>query len=161
WLQTYYANIGMAFKHFNLDSAKYYAQLSLSKNLEQNNSIKAMNLSVLGEVAMKESNYQNALNYFKNAEKLQRFNNYMNTEDLFRNLKEVYQKLEKKDSVKIYQSKIDSLNLSISQNQNQSLHKLLNEKTENDYKIYFYIFGFALIILIGIIVLVVRKNRIL
>jgi len=161
WLQTYYANIGMAFKHFNLDSAKYYAQLSLSKNLEQNNSIKAMNLSVLGEVAMKESNYQNALNYFKNAEKLQRFNNYMNTEDLFRNLKEVYQKLEKKDSVKIYQSKIDSLNLSISQNQNQSLHKLLNEKTENDYKIYFYIFGFALIILIGIIVLVVRKTRIL
>lgn len=162
WLRTYYANVGTAFKHFDLDSAKYYAELSLSKNngKEGNNAVKAMSLSVLGEVAFGKNKYKEALCYFKQAEKLPGYKNHMNIEDLYDNLKQVYHKLNIEDSVKLYQAKIDSLNLNISNSQNQSLHKLLDEKSENNQPKYIYIFALALLVLLAILFYVMRKNKI-
>ena len=164
WLYVYYANISMAYQYIDLDSAKYYAELSLAnknKNFENYNEAEALSLSVLGEVAMKKGNYEKAISYFKNSEKLSGYKNHLNIETLYDNIINVYQKLGKKDSVQFYQSKKDSLNLTISKNQNKSLHQLLDEKDHNAYKNYIYVFVFIVFLMAVILFFVLRKNRIL
>lgn len=159
WL--HYANIAGAYKEVNEpDSAKHYALLSLSKDKGYKRSdVKAMSLSILGDLALKDQEYRKALTYFKETESLEGYQNYFNVESLYENIITSYQKLNLDDSARFYKSKRDSLKLSISEKQNKSLQNIINEKDDNPVSKYLY----ALIVLffgIGIFsFLVIRKNR--
>jgi len=160
-LSIHYSNLASSYNKNDLrDSAKYYAKLSESKNKNFIRSeLHFNNLIVLGDVAMSEHNYQEALNYFIEAEKIKEYKNHIDIEELFGNIILANEKLNRLNEVKIYQAKKDSLKLSISQNQNQTLHKLLSEKEGNQSKFYKY----TLLVVGGLLVLVlgffVRRYR--
>lgn len=162
-LCVHYSNLAAVYNDINqLDSAKYYTQLSQAYNENFNRiDIYINNFWVLGNVAMKEENYQEALRYFKEAEKPEGYKNHLNVEDLYDNIILSYKKLLKKDSARIYEAKKDSLMLRITQNQNKSLHKLLKEKEEFSSHKFVYVFIFAIVVLTIIIYIVIRKNNLL
>lgn len=161
WLFTHYANMGTSFKYINLDSAKHYVKVSLSEDrgYEGYDEVRFLNMSTLGDVAVREENYKEALSYFKEAEKLSGYKNHINIRGLYENFKQIYQKLEIEDSLRLYEFKIDSLDLAVSKNQNKTLYQLLDEKADNDYKKYIHIFGAILIAMGGVLLLVIRKNK--
>lgn len=68
---------------------------------------------------------------------------------------------QKKDSARIYEAKIDSLKLSITENQNKSLHKLLKEKDNLNNQSFIYALAFLILILGTVTFIAVRKNRLL
>lgn len=159
WL--HYSNMAGAYKEVNeLDSAKYFAQLSLSKDQGYENSeVRSMILSILGDLAVKDLDYRKALSYFKETERLQGYQNHYNIQLLYDNIILSYQKLQIEDSARIYKSKKDSLKLSISENQNKSLRSIINEKDDNPIPIYLYVL-ILLLIGIGIFsIFIIRKNR--
>lgn len=162
-LYIYYGNLAGSYNNVNnLDSAKYYALLSLSKDNDYNLSdVTNGNLFVLGEIEIKKADYRKALLYFKESEKLEGYKNHLNIEYLYNNIILSYQKLEQEDSVKLYRAKKDSLKLSISENQNKSLHKLLDEKEGNAYGKYLYVLGFFLVVMMVLMFIVIQKNRLL
>lgn len=159
WL--HYANLAGAYKEVHeVDSAKHYALLSLSKdNGNMRSDVKAMSLSILGDLAMKGQEYRKALSYFKKTERLEGYQNHLNIQLLYDNIILSYQKLQLEDSAKLYKAKKDSLKLSISENQNKSLQNLINEREENPYSKYFYVL-MILILGIGIFLfIIIKKNR--
>lgn len=162
-LYFYYSNLAsIYFEIKEEDSAKYYAELSISKNKEFNDdNVMFLNLSTLGNIAMKNSNYKQGLSYFKKAEKLKDYRNHLNIESLYDNIIESYQGLEKKDSVELYKTKKDSLKLVIAENQNDSLHKLLEDKGNKISEKYIYISLGIFTIMLLIVFLLIRKNLIL
>src|SRR5690606_10546146 len=158
-LYTHYANIGMGYKSINRDSTIHYINLSLSKyKYGYNDEVKSLCMSVLGEIALKEKNFEEALSYFQNAEKLGVNKNHFNLEVLYDNIIEANINLGNLDLVPLYQFKKDSLNLNIIKNQNKSLHWLLNEKNDDKDRglLYFYIITFLGFIIF--LVLRMRKN---
>ena len=158
-----YSNLAAAYNELNqLDSAKFYTGLSESYNDDFNrNDTNINNLWVLGNVAMKEGSYEEAIHYFKEAEKLGGYKNHINLENLYDNIIISYKKISESDSVRIYESKNDSLRLTITENQNKSLHQLLKEKEENPGYRFFYLLALILIAFISFIYIVVRKNKLL
>lgn len=159
WL--HYANLAGAYKEVGeLDSSKHYALFSLSKDDgEMRADVKAMSLSILGDLALKEQNYRKALSYFKKTERLEGYQNHYNIQMLYDNIILSYQKLQLEDSAKLYKAKKDSLKLSITENQNKSLQNLLKQKAENPYAKYFYL---LLILIAGIgvfLFIIIKKNR--
>lgn len=159
WL--HYSNMAGAYKEVNqLDSAKYFAHLSLTKdNGYENSEVRSMIFSILGDLAMIEKDYETALSYFKKTEKLKGYQNHLNLELLYDNFIYSYQKLQQDDSARLYKAKKDSLKIRITENQNKSLHKLLNEKESKSYAWYFYAL-FILIIGMGIFTfIIIKKNR--
>lgn len=163
FLYLHYSNIANLYIEMNMpDSAKYYVLLSQLKGEDYTRvTAELNNLQVLGEVAMKEKDYEKALDYFKKAEKLYEGKPHQNIEILFENIIESYTELHLKDSVRLYKAKMDSLKLSISENQNKSLHKLLSETNKTNYKIYIYLFGSLLAGMSVALFFIIRKNRIL
>ena len=158
-----YSNLAAAYNELNqLDSAKFYTGISESYNDDFNRSdTNINNLWVLGNVAMKEGNYEEAIRYFKEAEKLEGYKNHLNVENLYDNIIVSYKNLSKKDSARIYESKKDSLRLSITENQNKSLHKLLKEKEQNRGYKFIYILAIISIVLLIFTYIVVGKNKLL
>lgn len=158
-----YSNLAAAYNELNqLDSAKFYTGLSESYNDDFNRTdTNINNLWVLGNVAMKEGSYEKAIHYFKEAEKLGGYKNHINLENLYDNIIISYKKISKTDSAKIYESKSDSLRLTITENQNKSLHQLLKEKEENQSNRVFYFLSFILIAVTIFTFIVVRKNKLL
>lgn len=161
-LYVYYSNIANVYNNANqTDSAKFYAVLSQSKDNGYNrNDVKMTNLSYIGKASMKEGNYREALSYFKEAEKLGSNEVYISIESLYDNIIESYQKLNKGDSVKIYQAKKDSLKINVTENQNKSLHNLLKEKKESN-PVYIYVLIIFFSAMAVFTFFVVRKNNIL
>lgn len=162
-LYFHYSNIARFYNEMNIpDSAKYYVLLSQLKGEDYTRvTAELNNLQVLGEVAMKEKDYEKALVYFKRAEKLDGDKTHLNIEILYDKIIESYTELHFNDSARLYRAKKDSLKLSISENQNKSLHKLLNEANKNNYKIYIYLFGSLLAGMSVALFFIIRKNRIL
>lgn len=161
WL--HHANVAGAYKEMNLpDSAKFYALLSRSKDHLYNRSdVKSMSLSILGDLALKDQEYRKALSYFKETERLEGYQNYLNVELLYNNIILSYQKLQIEDSALLYKVKRDSLKLSISEKQNNSLRNIINEKDDNPIPVYLYV---LILLLIGIAIFsifIIRKNQIL
>lgn len=159
-LHIHYSNLAAAYNEINeLDSAKHHIALSqeLNNNFNQHNT-NITNLWVMGSVALKEKNYQHALNYFKEAEKLEGYKNHINIRSLYDNIILCYQELMKADSARIYEIKKDSLKLSITENQNKSLHQLLKEKEDNSNP-YLYLLVFLFILMGVVIFLITRKNK--
>ncbi|MGA9212073.1 hypothetical protein [Kaistella sp.] len=161
-LYTHYSNLAVVYYQMKKqDSAKHFALLSLSLERNYKNAnVQLNNFQVLGEIAMKEKIYHKSLAYFKEAEKLVGYKNHNNNENLYKKIIEVYSYLKQEDSVVIYKTKIDSLKLNITENQNKSLHKLLNEKSNID-KNYIYLFAFVLSAMPIALFFFIRKNRIL
>lgn len=162
-LHIHYSNLAAAFNEYNqLDSAKYYTQLSQTyyKNSSQNGT-NINNLWVLGNVAMKEKNYEQAIRYFKKAEQLDGYKNHLNIENLYDNLIEAYKKSSKNDSVRIFEAKKDSLKLTITESQNKSLHKLLTEKEQNKNATLLYVFSIIIFVLLIFIYWIIWKNKLL
>lgn len=144
----------------NSDSASYYVTLSQSMNDHYDRTeVDFNNLFVLGEIAKRKKDYMSALKYFTKADTLEGYKNHFNLNHLYNNMIEIFDRLEMADSLKIYQHKKDSLSLNISQSQNRSLYKLLNERISTDNMKYLYI---ILIFGMGIsLFFIIRKNNIL
>jgi len=161
-LYIHYANLASAYHDLgNLDSAKYYALLFESKNKSHNrNDVRGQNLITLGQLSMKEGDYRKALSYFRETERLKGYQIPINLQILYDNIIFSYQKLKLEDSVKLYELKRDSLRLNISENQNKSLHNLLNEKEPGSKKYNYLFIAFSLLAVI-VIFFVIRKNRVL
>ncbi|HOI31605.1 MAG TPA: hypothetical protein PLC47_02470 [Bacteroidales bacterium] len=146
----------------NIDSAEYYAKLSVSKdNGYGRDDIQFSNFSVLGRVSTEKADYKNAVLYFKEAEKVKGYKNHLNLLKLYDNIIQAYRMLNESEKVKEYEAKRDSLKLNISENQNKSLHRLLGEKDNVNNKKYIYISIFVFIVMFFILFFVVRKNKIL
>lgn len=145
-----------------IDSADYYARLSLSK--EKNfgrDDIQFSNFLVLGRVSKERSQYDSAIFYFKEAEKIKGYKNHLNLLTLYENIIQSYQMLNEAEEMKEYEDKMDSLKLRVSENQNKSLHTLLNEKGDyTNNKLYIAIVLLFLMLSV-FIYLFVRKNKIL
>ncbi len=161
-LYVHYSNLAGVYTEMNLlDSAKYYAELSISKEKgDKRYDIQFANLSTLGQVALKIGDYNNAISYFKKAEKIEGYKNHINVEILYNNIIEAYYKLNLNEEAGKYESKRDSLKLAVSENQNKSLHKLLIGKEKNN-QWYTYAFTLSLIIMTVLMFFIIRKNRIL
>lgn len=160
-LYTHYANIGMGYKNINVDSTRYYINLSLSKYKDgYNDEVKSLCMSVLGEIALKEKNYKEALSYFQNAEKLGVNKNHLNLETLYDNIIDANINLGYMDLASLYQLKKDSLSLNIIKNQNKSLHRLLNEKKDEKNLPLFYFSALIILSLFVVLFLIIRKNKI-
>lgn len=161
-LSIHYSNLATVYNEINeLDSAKYYTKLSRSLNADFGQGyVSITNRWVLGSVAMKEKDYETALSYFLEAEKLEGYKNHLNSGELYDNIIFSYRQLNLPDSARIYALKKESLKLSIAENQNKSLHNLLNAKEKNPYP-YLFVFIFLFVLMLGVVFIVVRKNKIL
>lgn len=162
-LSIHYSNLASSFiKNKEMDSARFYATLSQKLHKEDGrHEVKFNNLMVLGKVGMNKADYIEALRYFKEAEGVSGYKNHLDIELLFENIIEAYEQMGEENFARVYRMKQDSLRLIISQSQNKSLHKLLKEKKEGDTGWYLYILLISIFILIVIIFLVVRKNKVL
>lgn len=149
-LYVHYSNLSAAYNAMGIDdSAAYFALLSQSKDKNYKlGDVTSQNLITLGDLSMKKSDFRNALFYYKETEKIEGYQNHMNIELLYDNIILSYKNLQLEDSVKLYEAKKDSLKLNISENQNKSLHNLLNEKEEEKE-------NYTLIIIVCAIVTVV------
>lgn len=143
-----------------IDSATHYAQLSLSqeKNYDRVD-IQFNNYSTLGNIALKKENYDEALDEFQKAENLEGYKNHLNTKQLYEKTIEIYHKKGDKIGVNHYKTKLDSLQLLITQNQNKSLHSLLKENEDKETSNYS--FGYLVIIAVLALVLIwyLKKYR--
>lgn len=145
-----------------IDSAEYYAKLSLSKESGyQRNDIQFSNYVVLGRVSTAKADFKNAVSYFKEAEKVKGYKNHLNLLALYDNIIEAYAALDKHDKAKTYEAKRDSLKLDISENKNKSLLTLLNEKRTDTTKQYLYLLAFFIVLMAVFMFFFIRKNRIL
>ena len=162
-LPIHYSNLASSFmQNKEMDSARFYANLSQNlPKVEGSHQVKFNNLMVLGQVEMNRGNYKEALESFKEAEGTISNENHLNIELLFRNIAEVYKQMDGENLARQYRMKQDSIKLIISEIQNKSLHNLLKEKKEVVTGRYLYIPIISIVILILIIFLVVRKNKIL
>ncbi|SMC32994.1 tetratricopeptide repeat protein [Moheibacter sediminis] len=158
-----YSNLAAVYMDLNTDSAKHYAELSLSKDngWRRSDGIRFLNFSILGEIELKNKKYENAIYYFKKAEKVVDYKNPVNVKNLYRNLIETYKILKDDQRAKLYEAKRDSFSLGIVENQNRSLHNLLKEQEKNDKSDLIYIFGAFCFFAFVLSFFVIRKNIIL
>lgn len=156
-----YSNRASAYFNLNmLDSSEYYIRQSFSVDSGYNrNDIRFTNFLILGQVALKKTDYENALIYFKEAEKIKGYKNHLNNLAFYDNFIETYKKLGDSVKAKEYQIERDSLKLDISENQNKSLHNLLDEQGKNTWGEYIFILAFFLAVMAIIMFIVIRKNR--
>ncbi|MFA5618789.1 MAG: hypothetical protein WDA08_00635 [Weeksellaceae bacterium] len=156
-----YTNLASGYMNINLDSAKYYAELSLAMDdTFKRDDIEFFNLHRLGEIEMIHQNYKNSLSYFKEAETYDGYIHHINQENLYTNMIEAYSILNDTLNLKLYKAKRDSLLLNISKKQNEYLHHLLTNQTKTDeYNTFTYILAALLFILIIFIIFIIRKNR--
>ena len=162
-LAVHYSNLATSYiKNNEKDSAEHYAKLSQLKSEKYSrNDVVYNNLLVMGDVEIHKMNYEKALFYLSEAEKMDVHKNHIVIEEMYDNIIEANRKLERADLVKLYQAKKDSLKLSISENRNKSLHRLLNEKEDSKSNKYIYILLVAFVSMGFFTFYVVRKNRIL
>jgi len=158
-----YSNLAAVYLDVNTDSAKYYAELSISKDKGYSSmeGFRFLNFSILGEVALKERKYENAISYFNQAEKVVDYKNPVNVEKLYGSIIETHRFLKDDDKVKRYEAKRDSFRLGIAENQNRSLQNLLKEQEENNKNYLVYLLGAFCLLILVFSFFVIRKNRIL
>lgn len=155
-----YANLGGAYLNVNLDSARVYAEksLALKTEAEENHNLTYLNYIVLGRVNLEKENYNDALNYYKMAEKIQDNKHFINTKDLYENMSLVYEKLDSPQLASVYKNKLKELEFEISQSQNKSLRKIIqeNQTDKSPRKLWIFII-FGLAILLAVFYLLYRR----
>ncbi|MDD4372950.1 MAG: hypothetical protein PHG67_03415 [Bacteroidales bacterium] len=158
-----YSNRSRAFIDLkSIDSAEYYARLSLSKESGyERNDIQFSNFLVLGRVSTAKADFNNAVSYFKEAEKVKGYKNHLNLLILYENLIKAYTALDEHEIIRAYEVKRDSLKLDISENKNKSLLTILQEKQTDTTKQYLYLLVFFVVLMGVFMFFFIRKNRIL
>src|SRR5690554_1096962 len=132
-LAVHYSNLATSYnKNNEKDSAEYYAKLSQSKSESRRSDVVINNLMVLGDVELQRLNYEKALFYLQEAETIDVHKNHIVKGELYDNIIKANRKLGRDVIVKQYQAKKDSLRLSVSENRNKSLHRLLREKDRSE-----------------------------
>lgn len=155
------SNIAQVYQEMGqLDSAKYYATISeeVTANVEVRHA-KFMNLLILADIALRENELDEALQYLARAEKLEEHTNHLNKQKLYDLYSSLYITLNDRENYNKYQQKKDELEWNITHNQNKFLRSLLQiHDKPTDRK---YIIPFAVIIglLTVYIVIVTRKNK--
>ena len=158
-----YSNRSRVFADLKMiDSAEYYAKLSLLKENEfGRDDIQFSNYLVLGRVATEKGNYIEAIGYFKEAEKIDSYKNHLNLLTLYDNVIYAYTMLNESEKMRDYEARRDSLKLSISENQNKSLHSLINEMGSDSTNKYLIFTLLGLLFLMAGIFFFIRKNKII
>lgn len=159
---TDYANLAGVFLNLsNLDSAEFYAELSISKDKGYNkDDIQFFNFLILGRSAMEKKDDEKAVLFFKRAENIKGYKIHLHIQELFGYMIETYSRLGQEEKVKEYKAKRDSLKLSISENQNKSLQNLLNERDNlTEYRYLYFVFAILLVLVAFFLILVKRKNK--
>lgn len=155
-LAEVYNNLG------KIDSAEFFAKRSLDLDDGKRSDVKFSNYLTLGKISIERGDYEAALHYSKQAEKIEGYKNHFNILLLYENIIKTYQGLQDYEQVKLYEAKRDSFSLSISENQNKSLHTLLNEKEKSSRKrLIPIIIILWLVTFLGLFFFFIRKKRIL
>lgn len=162
-LYIHYSNLAGVFDELDQpDSASYYALFSeaLASKEFCSNTIRQINLAVLGSASMKTEDYTAALQYFKEAEKLEARHNYLNILQIYNLVIESYHAMGREDSALVYVAKRDSLKLAVSENQNQSLRYLFrNQEDKAIQNPAVYLIAAVVILLTLFGFYVIRKRR--
>lgn len=163
-IYIYNSNLASAYIYLDkYDSVVYYAELSLKQEKKYDRvDIQFNNYTVLGTVAFEKGNYDDALINFHKAENLKGYKHHLNLEFLYKKIIEIYHKKKDVENSEMYQSKLDSLQLSISRNQNKSLHSLIKERidTKNENLTIIYIVVLIALIFISFLIWYLIKLRI-
>ncbi|KOS05582.1 hypothetical protein AM493_05695 [Flavobacterium akiainvivens] len=161
-----YANLAGAYLEVNIDSAEYYAHKSnsLRKVSESSHELTFLNYIVLGKVYLQRKNYSEALSHFKKAETIEENKNFLNVQELYESLIKTYNGLGDANQANVYKRKLDQYKLSISENKNKSLVKLLDEKNKEDAKGSLFPYGIVIsasgaLALIILSVYFIRKGK--
>ncbi|MCK9236152.1 MAG: hypothetical protein M0Q41_03085 [Bacteroidales bacterium] len=146
----------------NLDSAKYFAELSLSKESGYGrNDIQFSNFLVLGRVSVEKGNYENAILYLLEAEKVKGYKNHLNLLTLYDNIIQAYKRLDEREKLNEYHAKRDSLKLNVSESRNESLLSLLEESGKDSISEHSIVLVFFLVLMAILMMVFIRKNKIL
>lgn len=163
-LYIHYSNLAGPYLQLGKpDSAVYYAKLSLSQEKGYDRAdIQFNNYSNLGNIAFDAKNYDLALENYLQAENTKGYKNHLNAKQLYEKIIETYHNKEDLEKVNQYKSKLDSLQLVITQSQNKSLHTLLKEKEKKDAtsSTSKYFLTLAILLFIGLFALYfIKKSR--
>ena len=127
-----YANLGAGYLNVNLDSARYYANKSISYSRpdEYNHNLMFINHLVLGNVFLEKKEYNQAIAYYNKAESIEEGKYFMNLKELYENYIKIYEATGEDSSKQDYELKLKDLSLTIAQSQSNSLRKII----QNDKK---------------------------
>lgn len=156
-----YSNLAIVYYNINIDSAKYYAELSLSKDIYKNRSdTRFNNFLILGMTEMDKHNPEKALAYLLESEKNTNIKNDFTVPDLYENIITAYKKLGKNKAAEKYVAKRDSLKLKIAETRNNTLYKTLEEEKKKNSGTFNYLYVVLVCIIITLVLFVIlRKQR--
>lgn len=128
-----YANLGGVYLKVNLDSAKYYADKSItySKPNEYNHNLMFINYLVIGNVYLRKKDYLRAIEYYKKAEAIKEGKYFMNVKELYENFIKTYDRLGEIELKEQYEHKLKDLSLTVAQSQSKSLRKIIQNDRKN------------------------------
>ncbi|PKP27411.1 MAG: hypothetical protein CVU06_02100 [Bacteroidetes bacterium HGW-Bacteroidetes-22] len=160
---TDYSNLALLYILLDkLDSAQYYVELSISKDRDYKLSdVQYINLSSLGEIALRKKDFKKAAFYYKKAESIEGEINYLNISNLYKSMIRIFDELGDSVGKEIYERKSDSLKLSLTKAQNIALRKLLNEREPEAEKNYYIFLYLALAILLFLTAGFIIRERII
>ncbi|WP_143736547.1 transcriptional regulator [Moheibacter sediminis] len=164
-----FGNLANAYSRIEkFDSAKYYAEASLNlmKNQNEiNEKIKFINYLTLGGYYFHNQNYQEAVRCFNEAEKLASVGHFMNVASLYKKLSDSYSCMGNEQKQREYDYKLKDINIKVVENQNDSLHKIIERNKINDKSnIYILIIGGSAFIILTLSIVSIRyrnKNKLL
>lgn len=153
-----YSNLGTAFMQFDLDSASYYTNKSISLSLESeaDHNLNFANYLTLGKVEKKRKDYEKALHFLNKADNIIDGKHFLNVKELYEELISVHEILGNQKEQQIYVNKLKDLELNVSQKQNTALQNLLKDKekvddTSKDKNTGIVIIGIGVLIIAGTI----------
>lgn len=171
FLYRKYSHLGAAYVIFNLDSAKYFVHKSMElkpKHFPENDDVTILNYSLLGDIEKGKKNFSKSIEHYKEVEKLiPKDYDIMNQRELYKGFAESYESLKDYVNAGKYQSKLQNIELKISENKNKSLHQIIKEKEETKkagatfYFGYIILSGLLLLILLVFVFRLYKKNKIL
>lgn len=163
-----YSNLGGAYLKVNLDSAVFYANksISLSSYKEANHDLTFLNFIVIGDVYLSKGEYDQAVEFYNKAEAIKENKHFLNIKQLYTNLIDVYEKQGNIELKNVYENKLKDLSLTVTQNQNKSLRRIIQDKNlasskqPKNYK-WLWVSGiFVFIVIVVIIVYKLKRKRI-
>lgn len=164
-----YANLGGVYLNIDLDSARYFAELSLKLRKEGEFPDQVfLNYIVLGNVFKERKQYEQALDWYKKAELIKENKNYLNIEKLYSNFIEIYDVLGNQNLKNEYEIKLKDFQLTISENKNNSLKKIIEittvakrvgPKSGNKFDYIYYLLIIFLFAVIGIAYYLAHRSK--
>lgn len=152
-----YTNLGGAYLKVNLDSARFYANKSieLSTPEETDHNLMFINYLVIANVHLEKKEYDQALQFLKKAESIEENKYFLNIKELYEKFISVYDALGDLELKTKYENKLKDLSLTVTQNQNKTLRKIILDDKEQQQpqksKSNIWFWG----VLVGVLVLVV------